>query len=643
MSLSLAVLDDLGINLYSSVPAVISEAVANAWDADAEVVEISIGDEEVVVFDTGHGMNLRDINGRYLTVGYKRRSEGRTITKEHQRPVMGRKGIGKLALFAIADEVMVETTDGDERSALVMRTADIRAAIEDEKAYHPEPLDPASIDFDHGTRITLRELKQTTDGRTVGPLIRRLARRFGVIGPGNSFIVKVNGNTVGIDDRGYWPSIQYIWVLGSPADDPRAPCPNLERDGEMDGEVDATSEVTGWIGTVFLPRQLKPEGPALPVLARGKLVHENLLADVPHAGLFTKYIVGEIHAEFVDQDDLVDMATSDRQNLKEGDPRFEALKGYLTDALAEIEARWTEWRRSNAAKRAVSYPAIREWFDGLREDGKKAAEQLFGRIGTLEVDSEEERKALYRYAILAFERLRLSDTLSEIDSLGDEDLTGFLSSAAKLDDLELVLYGEVARGRLEVIRHLEALVDDDEKERVIQQFLADHLWLLHPSWERPTADPVVEKRVGTALGDVVESLTDEERASRLDVYYRSAAGAHIVLELKRYSVTPKLGDLVSQLNMYRSAVSKTLAEHFPGRERELIIYAIVGRGPTDADRDTVRDTLGALGARLMTYDELISDALARYSDFLQQHSRVSDLADLLDRLDSEEPDSDEED
>ena len=38
MTISLNVLSHLGINLYSNIPAVLSEVVANSWDADAEVV-----------------------------------------------------------------------------------------------------------------------------------------------------------------------------------------------------------------------------------------------------------------------------------------------------------------------------------------------------------------------------------------------------------------------------------------------------------------------------------------------------------------------------------------------------------------------------------------------------------------------------
>lgn len=62
MSLSLNVLNHLGINLYSNIPAVLSEIVANSWDADATRVDITISDDEIVIKDDGCGMSAEDIN-----------------------------------------------------------------------------------------------------------------------------------------------------------------------------------------------------------------------------------------------------------------------------------------------------------------------------------------------------------------------------------------------------------------------------------------------------------------------------------------------------------------------------------------------------------------------------------------------------
>ena len=75
MSLTLNVLNHLGINLYSNVPAVLSEVVANSWDADASEVNIKIKDGSITITDDGDGMDENDINKKYLAVGYKKRDD----------------------------------------------------------------------------------------------------------------------------------------------------------------------------------------------------------------------------------------------------------------------------------------------------------------------------------------------------------------------------------------------------------------------------------------------------------------------------------------------------------------------------------------------------------------------------------------
>ena len=105
MSLDLNVLNHLGINLYSNVAAVLSEVIANAWDADATEVSIKTSEVEgepfISIFDNGNGMTEDDINNRFLKVGYQKRNDS-ALSPILKRAVMGRKGIGKLSLFSIA-------------------------------------------------------------------------------------------------------------------------------------------------------------------------------------------------------------------------------------------------------------------------------------------------------------------------------------------------------------------------------------------------------------------------------------------------------------------------------------------------------------------------------------------------------------
>ena len=158
MTLSLNVLKHLGFGLYSNVPAVLSEAVANAWDADAEHVSITIDppNRTITIQDDGHGMNVDDANDKYLYVGYERRkAPGGTSTPRLGRPVMGRKGIGKLSLFSIAGSVEVHSVKNGERHGFVMDAGKIEKAIssEGDGEYNPDPVEAEEIDLDTGTRI----------------------------------------------------------------------------------------------------------------------------------------------------------------------------------------------------------------------------------------------------------------------------------------------------------------------------------------------------------------------------------------------------------------------------------------------------------------------------------------------------------
>ena len=62
LSIDLNALNHLGINLYSNTPAVVSEVVANSWDADANKVTIDIQRRSITIADDGFGMTAAEIN-----------------------------------------------------------------------------------------------------------------------------------------------------------------------------------------------------------------------------------------------------------------------------------------------------------------------------------------------------------------------------------------------------------------------------------------------------------------------------------------------------------------------------------------------------------------------------------------------------
>jgi len=638
MRLSLNVLDHLGLNLYSNIPAVLSEVVANSWDADSATVTIEIDSvaKRITVTDTGMGMTQADLNDRFLFVGYRRR-EKEPITTAKGRHVMGRKGIGKLSLFAIAKTVRLETVKDGLASGFILRTDSIREQMTtDEGEYHPEPLAPSDVSITVGTKVLLTDLRVNPTAATRVALRRRLARRFSIIGPEYDFRVEVDASEISVTDRDFYPKIEYLWSLGEVGDKYEKLCKNAKKTNRLSGVVDAGEGwgITGWVGTVDEQKSIDEETNVVPVLAWGKLIHEDLLTAVKPAGVFAKYLMGELHADFVDQDGLDDIATSDRQSLKETDPRYDKLRTYLDDVLRMVGNSWRDWRRDDALDKARKNPIVEEWYGSLKGDAKKFAKQLFGKIGDIPLTNESDRIELYKNGILAFEKLRLRDLLSEVDKLEGSHLQFDLLGRvfASIDEIEAAQYGEIARGRISVISSLVGLVDADAKEKQIQGHLFDHLWLLDTSWERASTNERVEQGVMEEFAKLDAKLTDEERAGRIDIRYRTAAGKNIIIELKRYSVVAKTSDLVAQIGKYRTALQKCLQTKFPEEPQQIECIAVLGTMPTDFDSAAVDKTLAGIDARVVTYDDLIASALRSYQEYLDKHKEVSKLADLIERL-----------
>lgn len=652
MTLSLSILKHLGIGLYSNVPAVLSEVVANAWDADAERVSIDIDPKKhtIVIQDDGHGMSIADANDRYLTVGYERRNvHGGAKTQRFGRPVMGRKGIGKLSLFSIAKTVEVRSVKEGERHGFRMNLGDIEQKIKagHEGEYIPEAIDVGEDELNKGTKIILTGIERRLH-RSSQHLRPRLARRFSVIDGSNDFEVVLDGSPVRIEDRGYYDKLQYIWTFGDNGIRAknmagRSLLHHADRKNEV--EVDgSTFHIDGWIGTVENSGMLKDADAnesmnKIVLMVRGKLAHEDILEEFAEGGLYTKYVIGELHADFLDMDDEDDIATTSRQRIIEDDPRYKALRTEIQNELKFIQGRWTDLRNEGGRKVALEIPQIKKWYTQLNPDHRKAAVRLFGRINQLPIDDPSEKRQLFIGNILAFESLRFRNLLHRLDEVSVENLGVLKDVFTQLDDLEASAYYQISKDRLEVIEVLTNLVDDDAKERALQEHLYKHLWLLDPSWERATHTEHMETRIHKALHGSDESLTKDESLYRIDIQYTTTGNKHVIIELKRASRSFRTGELVDQIISYRDTAAKVL-ESLGRANDHLEIICVVGRPLLDWDspngRTVSKDTLAGAQARVVMYDDLIQNALEAYQDYVDQANEAGRVYSLITSIEDED-------
>jgi len=637
ITLSLNVLNHLGINLYSNIPAVLSETVANAWDADAELVEIKIDEKNkiITVTDNGHGMTEADLNNKFLSVGYMRRENGEATTPKLRRKVMGRKGIGKLSLFSIANTIEVQTIKGREKSGLVMKLDQIKEAIQNEKVgtYHPEPIAASALTVTVGTQIKLSDLRKDIT-KTHSFLRKRLARRFAVISKKNKFVVKVNDEEITLQDRDYFQKLQYIWTFGPGGKGFAKLASQAEHKYLNDGQIRVVGkkhQVSGWIGTFNAAGDAKGEdGESLnniSIVVRGKLAQEDILDEFGDAGVYASYIIGEIDADYLDNDNDDDIATSSRQRLIEDDERYAALKEYVGNQLDQIRADWNEYRITAGENKARENPSIDEWFRQLSSASKRTAKGLFGKINQLKID-ENDKKTLFKHAVIAVETMQYKGRLDELNNISIENIAALEDIFRDFDDVEATLYHQITSERIKIIRLLHEKVSTNAREKLIQQYLFKHLWLLDPMWERATETPVMEQTVDKEFSRIKANLKAEEKKGRLDIKYKNTAGSHVIIELKRPEVKVKTLDLVQQIDKYKKALEKCLKA--AQRENEPIeIICILGQYPTDYHDRTSQGTLQAYDARIVLYNSLLDQAYKAYSLYLDKNVHTGRLTTLL--------------
>ena len=512
--------------------------------------------------------------------------------------------------------------------------------IEKGERHQPPPITDIPPEYEiasgTGTIIVLSKLKKRIQSSIDSNLRKRIARRFSIWS--EDFNVLIDGEKVSITDRDYFDKLEYILVYGdyeqSHLDHLREKGRLIERSHAVDKK--GIYEVKGWIGLVEKSGSLQEEDDnlnKLAIRARGKIASEDILEIFREGGLYTKYLIGELEADFLDSSDRDDIATSSRQDFLRDDERFIALREFAEKELKFLEKQRAKYKQKEGVKKAEEIPEIKEWLRTLKGDARKAAKKLFGRINTMVID-EQHRRTLYQHGVLAFAHLHHKEKLNELDHLDIHNLETAVRLFSELDDIEASWYHKITQGRLNVVRKLKEHVKDNALERVIQKHIYLHLWLLDPSWDRATETASLEEDIKVVFARLSEDSPEEEKKGRIDIRYKKSSGKHIIIELKRASVKTETLALLTQVKKYREAVRQEVESARDNADIETI--CLLGTElkdcKTQEGRNESRKMLEASNTRVVTYKQLIRDAEISYSNYLEKSKERGRINKLLEAI-----------
>ena len=387
-NISLSVLNHLGRNLYRSFITVLGEAISNSWDAEADNVWIYLNREEnyLVIKDDGNGMDKNDFQTKFLKIGYSKRKDGESKTQNKNRPFIGRKGIGKLALLSCAERISIITkTSNTEFIGGIIDNSGLDQAIEDDLIPEEYPLETVelsifkkySINSDKGTIIYFDQIQ---DGikNTEQYLKKVIALYFRFSLLDSNFNIFLNDEPITIDNLdSLSDSTQFLWKINN-VKDPFVLNKVLQNQHLKNSKtIDSSIIKSGFIGSVVKPRNLKilttEEKVGIDLFVNGRLREKDLLKHIPSARIAESYLYGQIHCDFLD--DEVDRFTSSREGIVSDDDLFQKILTELKSIIAIIIDDWDKWRVDQRQDGDLENPRIskkerksRELFNTIADD-----------------------------------------------------------------------------------------------------------------------------------------------------------------------------------------------------------------------------------------------------------------------------------
>ena len=589
LRISRLTIDKLGIQMYDRVSAVLAELIANAYDADAENVTVTLPfsttlgtgsaelvEEEIRIDDNGIGMTEQEVNDYYLNVGYDRRAQRGDKTERLKRRVMGRKGIGKLAPFGICREVELITAGGKRTAegyqiAHLILDFDAMRETETEPNGAERPYFPRVGNCDGksatspGTTIVLRNFnrKQIRKGEQ---LHRQLEARFGI-------------------SREDWR----VELINSKDQDERFELGDLQVDTMPDTEIQVDNRpviidgnalpVKGWVAYSKTP--YKDEVMAgVRIYTRGKIVTQTRDFDIStgFTGEFKlrSYLTGAINAEWLDEGGT-DLIRTDRQDIIWTSEKGEALQAWGQALLRELASKaqpstrretWTEFKRLSRIENRLARTLPKH--DELQKAILDAANIIVRNLSGDSLTDAQFIEDIVHLAYVIGPHKQLLESLRTINQQESIDIGTLLRLFETAKIAETHSLGRIAAERVRIIEQLGDLIRDQATiEPQLQKLIETATWLISPEWtpiaqnqSLNTVRRTYEDWYFSRYGSAVVTSTIDNPELRPDFVLYAEQDLLYVVEIKRpgHKLTD---DEFERALKYRDSLSEFIA-HNPG-------------------------------------------------------------------------------
>ena len=624
MTFDVSTLDHLGVKLYKQYEPIIAELISNAWDADSTEVNICLHDnteeKKIIISDNGLGMNSEEVQNNFLKIGRNRRlAEGKNISSKFKRAILGKKGIGKLSMFGLANKIKIETIKENLLNIFEMTYSDIKKAndgnYEPSEIYYNKKLDSPTPS---GTTIELSEIKRVTSFKfSPEKLASKLARRFSIFNDSN-FQVNIYHNNefiIKIENKLKYDNFKEESTWRIPED---------IKNGVDDDiyEYLILNKINGFISTSL--SQLPKDQQGITFISRGKLAEENVFFLERAVDFFYNYLYGEINVDFIDENDSEDNISTDRKSILWDEEKPSILKENVKKILNYIQKDWRKRRKEKkqASVQKVIKFNIKEWELELNDYEKPLAEGLINSIlNNINIDTETSAKYITHIKdLFCYESFKnYSNRLLKEGLLENENVLKLLNDWEYIEAKELA---KIAEGRIKTIEDFEKYINGNYSEtKYIQPFFEKFPWVLDPkinSFERElTLSKAIKEQI---LDKEAKDANGINLLKRMDFFVTQIGNDYVIYELKTPNISISM-EMLENVTHYLTFSSNFLAN----KEAKITVCLVTNNHKLDPVVKTFIDALVEQGKLIFTkYNDLLAIAKSYNKEILQKYQELKE-------------------
>ena len=629
------IIDQLGSQTYQSPVASLAELIANAWDADATEVDVSlpenVGDgAEIVIRDNGSGLSFQECQDRYLNIGWCRRGKDPVGLTEGKRPVLGRKGIGKFAGFGIARVIHVRTISGStgEMISFEMDLEELTGDTYMEEGgrlraeYHEGK---EGRKKDHGTTITLKKLflKRAV---SLSGFPRSLARRFMLQQTAAEFKICVNGKP--IPETEDLPGIEFSF----PRDYTSEETPEgMEMKDGFGIETLPNGKTISWRVQFYKDTISDEELQGITVFSNIKLAQSPFFFNLSgglggQAG--QSYMSGKVLAHYVDQlpEDLM---SAERQRINWDHAETAPLLDWGQKRVKQLLVLWHDRRGKNKREileRKIAGFSVR--LARLKKHEQKTVRGVLEKLAGATTLTYPMYEEIGNALLTAWESGRLHELMATLSASNSTSPNKLLETLLEADIITALNMAEIIKTRVLEIRHLRKMVNDKELEAAVRDYLAQKPWILSPDWETFKVESSVNNIIKEIAGDV--GFLKDMYKGRVDLVLKSGKQL-LVLEFMRPGLNLNW-DHINRFEQYIRKISNRVKSNTILRFREvtgLIVADRIDRAPDIVDKIESLERESMLAS---DWGTLLDNALSKYDEFMDAVSERGNGDERLRRL-----------